>query len=940
MRDRLTRHHQLLTHWGHAMSAGLPIGTGPYAYSDLGPYFNDALTGATGTPYGGIIEIAIELIMAGLQGRPRQDATLEAAGGLVGLDNPATRLFGLALYRAYAQANVVISTSDPTLRKEYLDPAAEQFVENMQNLGFSHGVAREALLEAMQGIKTAPIWQRPGWSFQPLPASLTTWGDARIATQYQTEVNKLVAEGKPLEVAQREAVAHTIAHLTWRQLMTIRTCPDHGECLGITRAQPAPTPPTPPNPPPNPLPFPVPEPPVQQPPIFEPPPIASDCTDPCMQTLIESLQEFFSAIAGTGSPLAALGQALPALVAALDAANLAGLNGGLQELVNCVCPKLDEISKSLADANTLADLAPADWDAIVARFGLPPSLQGLVQGSGPGFMHAVSTALSYAIFGVPPDAARKTLGVDSKGNPLGFFGSLVSTLEPIVQEIAKVGAALFADFWKSNGANVEGFWSTVRPILTNLIQRSSTGVETIPRLVLDSIEALAGPADGITPDNAEAKGLQILGFSFEVGQIFHLLAELAGKLFYPASSVWAHNASMSVSMLGYDAILSEFHSALFPNMYGTKARYNYQRKYHPRAPAETVAQTAFSRRMISQSQADSLTLLNGLDPAYNELMRQVTFRPIRAQILRRAFVNRDYPYALAKGFLEDEGYSDPHVKFMNDAMEFESNMLVEQKEVAALAAAYSKGAITIEAVQSAMEDIGWGALAIKATLHECALKRAETMIARLDTAIEAAVAAEFLTPAQAQEIFTAAGGDPSYYDTFTQLWQVKIGTRETTREQTVVRATATQTWSKSSTAAIMEFKKGVIDSTELTATLTAARIEYLSMLQGYGLPAAEITAQAKLTPLLVAAMLAQAEAAKHLATVFVDGLVLPKAEADVLKLQVAALVEQRKYDLITTEQMRAQLTALKIPADYVEAIIAKDVAAPTHPPKTEIRLPV
>lgn len=884
------------------------------AYSDLVILYDiyeivqAILLGLDTIPVLDIISLIVQIVLQILPmfaGRPREQATLWCANNLLSSPNPASVLAGTLVARMFSQWNVVISESGPG--EHLVASVVRQFVQNLVNQGIAEHRAREIVLQQYTQGANSQHFLMPELE-HGLKQPLQVYGPQGLQTWMKEIEAHLVAQGQ----TQKEAGGHAYqrvlrdGHIVWLQRIG----------LGF------------------PLPWTIPAPAGggggggEPPPGGNPPP-NSDCKDPCMNMLVESLQQFFTAVTGSGSPLAALASALPAIVAALQTLDLTQSANALQDLANCICPNLDKISQELATANQLQDVPPAVWNDVIEKMGLPPSFVGQVQGSP---WAEVATRLGGML--------GTALGAGIDESEFGLKWVFVHVIEPLVQEVQKVGLNFFDSFWQTAGSHVTSLFEQLKPLLRTFFQYAPGEVEFLPQLILSTIDSVIAPLGAITPENADAAGTRILGYAFGVGQLLHLASELAGKLFYPASSVWNHNAQLGVSMLGYDQILAQFHGALFPNMYGIKARYHYQSKYRPLLPQAQQAGQAYSRRKITRAQYDQLLAYGGVDPAYAELEAEIAYRPVGAFILRTAFRDRDYPYALAKGLLEDEGYSDANVKLMNDALEFQSNVQIQQRVLLAISSAYAHGGATLDELKQTATQMQWGQLAINAVAQEAVIKRRETMLGKLEAALQAAIADLAMSPEQAMQLWQSAGGDPTYLNMFTQVWSVKIGTREYTRAESVARSTATQTWSKLSTAALEEYTKGATDLAGLTASLTAARVEYFNELTNYGIPVAEQAADRAMSPLIIAAMVADAEARQTLGQTYAYGLLKPKIEADILKRQVAALLEQHSYSLINTEQLRSNLELLGIPEHIIQDVTAKAAASPTHATKGEVKLPI
>jgi hypothetical protein len=119
-------------------------------------------------------------------------------------------------------------------------------------------------------------------------------------------------------------------------------------------------------------------------------------------------------------------------------------------------------------------------------------------------------------------------------------------------------------------------------------------------------------------------------------------------------------------------------------------------------------------------------------------------------------------------------------------------------------------------------------------------------------------------------------------------------------------------------AAVANFKNGTIDAAELLAALLAANVDPV-----------------------VAGLVVDLNVARQAgALTYIYGLELARKPALLLRERVAAIGNQAKATLITSDQALAALAALGIPAANAQALVAGWVATHTSSSDIGIKIPV
>jgi len=860
-----------------------------------------ALAEVPGVDILGLIAVILGALGLGdiFAGRPRDQATEVVITRLSHSKNPAGKIAALMYTRLLQSYNIVLSSSDPGAQ-HMLAQVWHQAAYSLEQQGLTPQHAQDVIIGVLQHT-TGPDEPLPPPLDQPMPPGYQIWGAQQLESDYQQYLQQHLAQGKPQDVAERDAWGELFQREQWGLLLTLVTAQqDPYTRSGSSGGVSAP-----------------------------PPPEASDCADPCMQAIIASVTNLTAALAGSSSPLAALASAMPEILQAIQTADLGRAASALDALAQCVCPQLDKIAQAIRDQTQSQDV-PQDIIDQLVREGSISSAMGQLA-SGAPIARVVSALLG---------SVARYLGGELGEVEHGLGKLLTNLIEPWGRQLISVVQSVAGDFMAGLQDVAPGYTQAIESAFGKIFTALSSIESALPRDLFEAVVRADVPPGGVTADNVEQFVFRMLGSAFIIGQGIHLLAGLAGYLGYPMSSLFGHNAQLAVKLLAYDEIQAALHGAFFPAAIGNRAQQRYNAMFPTRVPMMGAAEQLYARRIISAEQLRALYDASGIDPEWRDATTQAAYRPPGIFILRNLFRNQDYPYALGKRLLEDMGIRPDFVTLINDGLQFQSDVQVQQRVLLAVSSAYARGAATLDEMTQIAQDMKWGKVAIAALRQEAVYKRREVALSRLETAIEAAVADQLLTIDQAGEMWQAAGGDPSYWSMLATSLQVKTQTREIVKAQAVARSTARELWTNLSRAALDAYHRGEIDGAALTAALTAARAEYFQALSGYGIPPEELAPEQAITPTLVAAMVADAEAKAVASAQFVYGLTLSRDKAGLLREQVAALEAQYRDSLITAEQLHHSLLDLGIPEPYAEGIVARAAAQPVKAHTGTEKLPI
>lgn len=643
-----------------------------------------------------------------------------------------------------------------------------------------------------------------------------------------------------------------------------------------------------------------------------------------MQQLMTSLDGFFQAVTGSGSPIAILGQHLPHLIQTINNIDLSKGANALEELASCVCPKLDAIAQTIsagdnalhtatengsqAIADAIDNLRKQEWEtqgyfAQLANQGLidPDVLSVTPQSAAadhPMAFKASAAAMARKASTVNPnliDMSPEEIVASGTHVKVTKFDNwtdwAISTVESLI-------GALFKDFLKgfdlvTNTANTLAgdLGRKIEPILKDLFQGDYSAWEFIPRAILNTLESVIEAHGEVNPDNVEDVGLSILGFAFIVGQIMHFGAELGGKLFYPASSVWAHNAEMAIEILGYHEILRSFHGPLFRTAITTSAQYRYNSKFRPNVPSESMGFQALARGHIDEAKLTKLVELNGVHKDWVQPLLDIAYRPISAFIIERLATAGTFTDQEMRDILVDNGIRPKLLPPLEGAFKFLTVQPQQSKYFEAAMNAAKEGAISMAELSQALNDPGLNKQQIHYNTQLVLMQQ------RMNTATEAERQAEALlgdgawTPQQAQLFMENAGVQPWRIANIVNLGSAKAQAKAALKAESEDRRLARKAYSEAQRAIEAQFLDGNLSENGTTAALQSALVAFVAEMHQLGQDAAAGEAQLVAGELENAALMELLKARKQGHQVMIYGKLMDRKAGDLLRQRIDTVKE-------------------------------------------------
>src|SRR5215469_7392981 len=463
----------------------------------------------------------------------------------------------------------------------------------------------------------------------------------------------------------------------------------------------------------------------------------------------------------------------------------------------------------------------------------------------------------------------------------------------------------------------------LEPAFARLWNESSKIETLLPKAVFDAIVSNVFDGTETTADNVEEKAFKLQGSAFMTGQILHLLADVAGLIKYPVSAVWTHNAKMMVEMLAYKEILHSVHGAFFPEAITERARQRYRRQFRAHIPSYTEAHHGFARGKLDGHTRNSLEAFAGLDSKYAPFLQSLAYRPVSAFLLSRGFRNHAPPPDELQAVIVDQGV-DPRFQHLIEQIVDDScyQHLYDQFATSSLEAC-TAGAITLQELDDNLRVSNWDAKARNLARQTALLQRQTQIAKQTETAASTELAAGFITQAQAQSLMAAAGIDQWRIDTTTAIANARAALVAERRIQTEEQRLMKQGLAASFKSLLQQFQSGELGEVGLIASLEATLATYLLEYKASGATEADIEQAARFGEAEIFALVAQAKAKADGSQVLKYGVLMTRAEGQLLDARVAAIKEAVIRLDESLPNARNRLHGLGIPESFINALIER-----------------
>jgi hypothetical protein len=614
--------------------------------------------------------------------------------------------------------------------------------------------------------------------------------------------------------------------------------------------------------------------------------------------------------------------------------DLTAVSTSLATLAECVCPALNNISQAIATASTQApppqpiDLSglikaikevysdtAANQQIIDEALKLGTISPGLAQASAGSFKVSWDPGRFYPKIAkwlneageLPTEASNEMSDVLAR-----LFTSVAHWLQhaavPFLEKVAKESGNL---------------GSTISESFSGLFSIASKLETDLPKVIFEWVLNKALPPGGVTADSVEDDAFSLLGSAFIVGQAIHLLAEFAGTLKYPASSVFANNAALLVDLLGFGEIIKSFHGVFYPIAIRERARQRYNKAYAPYIPNHEEAFTAFARGKITKAERDVLLQLSGRDAAYVAQEQAVHYRPISPFMLARGFRNRIPPPHVLSDVITDQGV-DPAMHDLLEQIIIDScYQNLEQGLENKLLAAAGKGVMTLEDAISRVRALGWDDRAINLVKQAALIDQQEIIVADVRREVMDGIKSGGMTEEQGRSLLQAAGAADWYIEHTVSLARAENAMRVAERIESEELRTEHRALDDTMRALEAQYLAGNLSLTGFTAAAEAAWALLGEQYAGLGATPAQVQQLQVIQQLSIAATVARLQAQQQGRMVHVYGLTLDQPAAQLLREQVASAKEIFVRGDTTSQATLARLQSLGLPDAWTTALLAQ-----------------
>lgn len=607
----------------------------------------------------------------------------------------------------------------------------------------------------------------------------------------------------------------------------------------------------------------------------------------------------------------------------------------IQTQINACATQLQEIAAILSNPPAAPAPAPIDFSAIVSALAeISTTLQ-----SFPPNADANTTTLATQLSGIataignltPADLQKVVDAINSLFNTLDVpqvvyqqlatDGWLSSTYAQL-SEPGALGSGLVStiatwahQFWRwlvlsAIGVDVDAPPSSV-PIgsTTQLILESTlnaflkTGDSVLTPTVsglIDQIAALLKPAGGVSPGNINVNPTSavtsVLGFTISAAIAGHV----ASFLGWHDSEALAKFVERIGTVIGFEELREVNLGPLIRFGIARIAEQQARQLFRQELPNNGVLAGWLGRGLITQQAAETVFGLNGLDNSYFSILEAAAQQGINPRQLVRLMNTGLFSSADLTDELTFAGVRPASQSRYQLAAPFLATSTERSKLVAALESAYAGGLYSdtdlTSLVDSAYSNTDRDSLLLKAAQ----VKALERDTKDLEASYGELYLAGLIDQPTLQSNLQGIGLQDHFITSRMAVLEAKASARLQRQMQAQEQRLATQTTNIERRTALQNFMSGSIDIVAYTAALVAT-----------GMTAVQAAAWADLAVLKQQGNLR-----------WVYGMVKTPQEAEILKNQVTAILDQRKTLLISDATAASQLSGLGLAPTYVNALIA------------------
>lgn len=476
--------------------------------------------------------------------------------------------------------------------------------------------------------------------------------------------------------------------------------------------------------------------------------------------------------------------------------------------------------------------------------------------------------------------AKATNGV--RGSLLGaarLLGDVESQLSPIVK------------------AFVHAFEEYGGPLAKEMKQP----VEDLTRNVFNGAAAAMVEGGLSTPENALRQAAEAMAVAFGFGVSSAGVTAAFEAAFPEKLNTFNAAGPILAQMAGFEEIASAARRPLYENAFGKSLEYHFRSTFKPEYPDEGDAVEWHSRGLLTDEQLRAIFEVSGLKTEYEDAYVKSAYRPISAFIMLEVLRSGSIDLRVVKDALAFNGYRPQDITALLDYANWAAVQPYMEKFLSAVLTAAERGTLTDQEVEHALENMHAPADAATWTLAAIHTRKLEQLAELYRKSISEAYKygliadAEYVPHLEAIGIAEADANAHYAIDSMMKKGKAEAAAeKEAAHKQAREQAAAVR-------SLLAQFRAGTINEEELGAELIATGID----------------------PAVAGFAVSMAVARRQGSMRVVDGKLVSRDEAQVLKAQVDAIKEQMIKHLIDDQLANQELEGLGIPEANRIALVSR-----------------
>lgn len=406
------------------------------------------------------------------------------------------------------------------------------------------------------------------------------------------------------------------------------------------------------------------------------------------------------------------------------------------------------------------------------------------------------------------------------------------------------------------------------------------------------------------PGDAIKTGAAAMSEAFAFGLESFVVSAAFEACFPEKLNVLNGTGPMLSQLAGFDEVSKALRDPLYKNAFGKSAEYYYRSVFKPELPDEADAVLWHGRGLLTDAQLASIFSYSGLKPEYENAFITSGYRAVQPRAIATAIQDTPFPTAEMRSLLKFNGYRDQDVELMLTAFEGASTRNVRNQYLSALTTAAERGTITDADLDASLTTLDFSDVAKNFVHLTVATRKLEQLAEIYRKSVSEAykyglvLDADYVTNLEA--IGIAAADAQAHYavDSIARQGKALLA------EERAAAAAAKRLEGAAVKAAVEEFRTGTIDGAGLSVALLAAGMD--PGIAGFAVAYNELRLQG--------------------AQVNVAGKLVSKADAVLLRAQIAAIGNQVIYAKLDENGAQAELIALGIPGNNRQALVAGWIA--------------